>query len=133
MYTLDVLGVEDRKEFDQEEVRKDFLENSVQLIDGRYQVKMPWIDERIPSYTNAVQIKPRLYNLFTRMKDETRKDYDTIINEHLELGIIEVPVEPKGKRVHYMPHNPVIREYVSSAKIKIVFDATTSAKSLATL
>jgi len=41
LYTLDVLGVEDRKEFDQEEVRKDFLENVVQLINGRYQIKIP--------------------------------------------------------------------------------------------
>ena len=31
LYTLDVLGVKDRREFDQEEVRKEFLENVVQL------------------------------------------------------------------------------------------------------
>ena len=64
LYTLDVLGVEDRKEFDQEEVRKDFLENVIQFKDERYQVKIPWIDERIPSNTNEVQSKLRLYNLF---------------------------------------------------------------------
>ena len=125
LYTLDVLGVEDRKEFDQEEVRKDFLENVIQLKDGRYQVKIPWIDERIPRNTNEVQSKLRLYNLFRRMKDETRKDYDAIIKEQLELGIIEeAPVEPTGKRVYYMPHKPVIRESVASTKIRMVFDAS---------
>ena len=125
LYTLDVLGVEDRKEFDQEEVRKDFLENVIQLKDGRYQVKIPWIDERIPSNANEVQSKLRLYNLFRRMKDETRKDYDAIIKEQLELGIIEeAPVEPTGKRVYYMPHKPVIREYVDSTKIRMVFAAS---------
>ena len=31
LYTLNVLGVEDRKEFDQEEVKKDFLENVLNL------------------------------------------------------------------------------------------------------
>ena len=41
LYTLDVLRVEDKKEFDQEEVRKEFLENVVQLEDGRYQIKIP--------------------------------------------------------------------------------------------
>ena len=38
LYSLDVLGVEDRKEFDEEEVRKEFLENVVQLEDGSYQI-----------------------------------------------------------------------------------------------
>ena len=73
LYTLDVLGVEDRKEFDQEEVRKEFLENVVQLKDGRYQIKIPWIDERVPGNTNEVQSRMRLDSLFRRMKDEVRK------------------------------------------------------------
>ena len=50
LYTLDVLEVEDRKEFDQEEVRKKVLENLVQLVeDDRYQIKILWLDERVPS------------------------------------------------------------------------------------
>ena len=83
LYTLDVLGVEDRKEFDQEEVGKDFLENVIQLKDGRYQGKIPWIYETTPSNTNEVRSKLRLYNLFRRMKDKTKKDYDAIIKEQL--------------------------------------------------
>ena len=125
LYTLDVLGMEDRKEFNQEEVRKDFLENVVQLEDGRYKIKIPWIDERIPNNTNEVQSKLRLYNLFRRMKDETRKDYDAIIKEQLELGIIEeAPAKPTGKRVYYMPHKPVIRESAAGTKIRMVFNAS---------
>ena len=95
------------------------------MEDGRYQIKIPWIDDRIPSDTDEVQSKLRLYNLFRRMKDETRKDYDAVIKEQLELGIIEeAPVEPTGKRVYYMPHKPVIRESVTSTKIRTVFDAS---------
>ena len=100
LYTLDVLAVEDRKEFDQEEMRKEFLENVVQLKDGRYQIKIPWIDERVPGDTNEVQSRMRLDSLFRRMKDEVRENYDTIIKEQLELGIIEeAPVEPTGTHV----------------------------------
>ena len=125
MYTLDVLGAEDRKEIDQEEERKDFLQNIIQLKDRRYQIKIPWIGERFPSNTNEVQSKLMLYSLFRRMKDETRKDYDTIIKGQLKLRIIEeAPVEPTGKRVYYMPHKPVIRESVASTKIRMVFDAS---------
>ena len=69
-------------------MRKDFLENFAQIKDVRYQIKIPWIDERISSNANEVQSKLRLCNLFRRMKDETRKDYDAIIKEQLELGII---------------------------------------------
>ena len=72
LYTLDILGVEDRKDFDQEEVRKEFLENVVQLEDGRYQIKIPWIDERVPANTNEVQSRIPLDSLFRRIKNEVR-------------------------------------------------------------
>ena len=105
-------------------MRKDFLENVVQCKDGRYRIKIPWIDERIPSKTSVVQSKLRLCDFFRKMKDETRKEYDAIIIEQLELGIIEeAPVEPTGKRVYYIPHKPVIRESVASTKIRMVFYA----------
>ena len=95
LYTLDVLGVEDRKEFDQEEVRKELFENAVQLEDSRYQIKIPWTDERVPGNTNEVQSRMRLDSMFRRMKDEVREHYDTIIKEQFELRIIEeAPVEP---------------------------------------
>ena len=36
LYSLDVLGVEDHKEFDQEKVKKEFLESIQRKKDGRY-------------------------------------------------------------------------------------------------
>ena len=117
--------MEDRKEFDQEEVRKEFLENVVQLEDDRYQIKIPWIDEIVPGSTNEVQSRMRLDNLFRRMKDEVREHYDTIIKEQLELDVIEeAPVEPTGKRIYYMPHKPIINELAASTRIRMVFDAS---------
>jgi len=54
-----------------------------------------------------------------------RKEYDKIIEEQLELGIIEkVPEELSGKRVFYMPHKPVVREGATSTKVRMVFDAS---------
>jgi len=41
LYRLDVLGVEDRKEFDQEEIMKEFLENIQHQDNGRYKVRVP--------------------------------------------------------------------------------------------
>jgi len=51
------------------------------------------------------------------MEDEIRKGYDGTIKEQFELETIEeAPVEPTGKRVSYMPHKPVMREFVASCK-----------------
>ena len=67
----------------------------------------------------------QLDSLFRRMKDEVRQNYDTIIKEQLELGIIEeAPVEPTGKRIYYMPHKPIIKESAASTRIRMVFDAS---------
>ena len=43
LYSLDVLGVEDRGANDQLDVYKEFRENIVRQSNGRYEVKIPWI------------------------------------------------------------------------------------------
>ena len=60
------------------------------------------------------------------MKDEVRENYDTVIKEQLELGIIEeeAPVEPTGKRIYYMPHKPIIKESAASTRIRMAFNAS---------
>ena len=126
LYSLDILGVEDRKEFDQEDVKKEFLENIQRKNDGRYQIRIPWIEGRYPLDDNQMQSRARLNSLFRRMTAVVRKEYDNIIEEQLAMGIIEkVPTEePKGKRVFYMPHKPVVREGATSTKVRMVFDAS---------
>lgn len=64
LYSLDVLGVEDRKEFDQEDVKKEFLENIQRKKDGRYQIRIPWIEGRYPMNDNQVQSSAHLNSLF---------------------------------------------------------------------
>ena len=55
LYSLDVLGVEDRGENDQLDVYKEFRENTVRQSDGRYEVKIPWIPGSELSETNESQ------------------------------------------------------------------------------
>ena len=41
------------------------------------------------------------------------------------MGVIEeVPIQPTGKRIFYVPHTPVVREEATSTKIRMVFDAS---------
>ena len=125
LYQLDILGVEDRSEFDQNEVKKEFLENIQRNKDGRYQIRIPWIEGRTPQEDNLSQSRARLNNLFRRMTPMVRGHYDSIIKEQLENGIIEkIPENKSGKRVFYMPHKPVIREAATTTKVRMVFDAS---------
>ena len=125
LYRLDVLGVEDRKEFDQEEVKKEFIENIEQKEDGRYKVKIPWIEDRVPQNTNESQSRLRLNRLMKKMTEEIRDGYEEIIEDQLRMGVIEeVPKQPSGKRIFYMPHKPVVREEATSTKLRMVFDAS---------
>jgi len=119
------LGVEDRKEFDQEEIMKGFMDNIQHQDNGRYKVRIPWIEERVPQSSNEAQSRARRKNLLSKMKGDVREGYDTNVIEQLELGIIEeAPNNKEGKRLFYMPHRPVIREGVVSTKIRMVFDAS---------
>ena len=125
LYQLDVLGVENRKEFDQDEVKKEFLENVSRKKTGQYVVKIPWIEDRIPQQKNEAQSRVRLNSLFRRMSPSVKESYDAIIKEQLDMGIIEeAPTQPTGSSTFYMLHKPVIRDNATSMKVCMVFDAS---------
>ena len=101
------------------------MENIQHQDNGRYKIRVPWIEERVPQSSNAEQSRARRKNLLSKMKGDVRERYDAIVQEQLELGIIEkAPNNPEGKRLFYMPHRPVIREGADSTKIRMVFDAS---------
>ena len=55
LYSLDVLGVEDRGENDQLDVFREFKENVTRQEDGRYSVSVPWIPGIELTETNEAQ------------------------------------------------------------------------------
>ena len=102
LYRLDVLGVEDRREFNQEEIMKEFVENIQHQTNGRYNISFLWIEERVPQSSNEAQSRARLKNLLSKMKEDVREKYDAIEREQLELGIIEEAQDnPGGKAILY--------------------------------
>ena len=47
------------------------------------------------------------------------------MQEQLKEGVIElIPESPTGKVVHYVPHQPVIREKAQTTKLRIVYDCS---------
>ena len=134
LYSLDVLGVEDRSEKDQMEVLTDFRESVTRQEDGRYEVSIPWIPGARLYGTNEQPSRIRLANVNKKLsKDRSLKvEYEKIVKDQLANGIVEkAPEKPAGKRTYYMPHKPVIRENATTTKIKMVFDASAKAAPLA--
>ena len=69
-----------------------------------------------------------------KMTENIRDGYEEIIQEQLKMGVIEeVPIQPTGKRIFYMPHKSVVREEATSTNVRMVFDATIVAKGPGTL
>ena len=126
LYSLDVLGVEDRGDTNSE-ILNEFTENITRKEDGRYGVSFPWISGKRPSDTNEQQSRKRLQNVDRKLDKtpELKREYNNIINEQLSQGVVEVaPDTPTGDRVFYMPHKPVVRQNATTTKVRMVFDAS---------
>ena len=119
LYSLDVLGVEDRGEGDQLDVLNEFRENVTRRTDGRYEVRVPWIPGSYLVNTNEEPSRKRLAGVERRLSHnpKLKEEYQGIIRDQLKEGIIEAaPKTPTGDRTFYMPHKPVHREEAATTK-----------------
>ena len=75
LYSLDILGVEDRSENDPSEVYKEFIENIQIDAQGRYEVGIPWIPGNTVTDSNEGQSRKRLKNIERKLeKDPALKE-----------------------------------------------------------
>ena len=122
-WDFDSIGIRDTDTLEEQ------FERNIVFKDGKYSVNLPFRDEHpaVPdNYNIAVN---RLNNLTKRLRKdpEIMKEYDKIITDQLEKGIIEKvdttkPVS-EGK-VFYSPHRPVIRKDAITTKLRVVYDAS---------
>eukprot|EP00794_Sanderia_malayensis_P013528 gene13528-biopygen10795 len=129
MCSLDVLGVEDRRDGDQQSVYQEFKEQLVQRDDGRYETSLPWKAKHQPLPTNETVAKSRFNSLVRRLEKEPNllETYNNIIEQQLKEGIVEKAPEIAEGPLHYIPHKPVVRESAQSTKVRIVYDASAKA------
>lgn len=121
---LDVLGLADSSENDQSSVYTEFREQLERNPKGWYETRLPWKPNHPPLPTNEMGSRRRLENLVKRLKSNERyHDYDAIIQQQLDEGVIEVaPVEATGTEF-YIPHKAVVKNSAESTKLRIVYDA----------
>uniref|UniRef100_A0A1X7TZP1 Uncharacterized protein n=1 Tax=Amphimedon queenslandica TaxID=400682 RepID=A0A1X7TZP1_AMPQE len=110
---------------------KDIVQNqfhyNVSIENGRYTVFLPWKESRLSLPDNYHISLRRLKSLYKRLKrsPELLEKYDSIIREQLALGIIEPADESSTfSRIHYLPHHAVVRQDKSTAKLRIIYDAS---------
>ena len=126
---LDVLGVEDLPEGSQKSVYDEFKEQLTRREDGHYETGLMWKVGHPPLPTNEHGSLKRLSGFLRKQqaKDpELLKDYDRLIRDQLEEGIVEKvdeEKEPVGK-TFYLPHRAVVRHNAESTKIRQVCDAS---------
>ena len=70
----------------------------------------------------------RLASLVQRLKRNGKlEDYDAIIQQQLEEGVVKEAEEPAQVKEFYIPHKAVIRESSEATKMRIVYDASARA------
>ena len=107
----------------------DFVDQLQRLEDGTYSTRLPWKIDHAPLPTNKELSMGRLRSTTRKLERMQRlEEYHEVMEQQLEQGILElVPEVPTGEVIHYIPHQPVIRDQAESTKMRIVYDC--SAKS----
>ena len=100
----------------------DFKERLVRNPAGWYETNLPWKANHPELPTNEGGSKRRLTSLVRKLTREgNHEQYDDIIKEQLDEGVIEpAPVETQGK-VFYLPHKGVIKKSAETTKLRIGF------------
>ena len=127
LYSLDVLGLEDRFEGDQSVVHEEFKEQLQRKPDRTYSTGLPWKEGHPQLPDNATNAGAHLNGLVRKLQSqpEVLKQYHDIIQEQIKQGIVEyAPEELTGKHTFYMPHKPVIGELPETTKMRVVYDAS---------
>ncbi len=124
--TLDVLGLADSPSRDQDVVYQEFREQLTRNRDeGWYETALPWKGDHppLPSYRNGSL--RRLHTQVRKLRKTGKlEEYDTVIWEQLDEGIVERARDEAVGREFYMPHGAVIREGAESTKMRVVYDCS---------
>ncbi|UYV78691.1 hypothetical protein LAZ67_16002414 [Cordylochernes scorpioides] len=130
LWKLDAIGVSDaevekKTQSLQAEMEEHFAHTTTRDIEGRYEVALPWMQdkERIPS--NRDLAENQLSSVRRKLEEVgDMKEYGQIFEECINQGIIEYSREDKLDGVHNLPHRPVYKRNSQTSRIRPVFNAS---------
>ena len=131
---MDVLGLADTHENDQQVVYDEFKEQLERHPTGWYATKLPWRANHPPLATNEMGSKRRLEQLIRKLqRDGQYEQYDNIIQQQIKDKIVEPAPEKATGKEYYIPHKAVTRVNAESTKLRIVYDASSKENNQASL
>jgi len=107
MWDLETIGIKEPRSGVYEEYR-----DSISFDGQRYSMKLPWKEGHPDLPTNYTTSMCRIKSQVTRLEREPKilAEYAAIIEEQLHTVVIERVVELEAARkVHYLPHQAVVR------------------------
>ena len=130
LWSLESVGIspkENEDSLENDPLLSHFSEN-VKLVDGRYEVALPWNKNKCDLLDNEHVAQRRMMSLNRRLDSnpELKESYNSVFIEYESQGFIEeVSSECFTSRpTYYMPHHPVVKEHSASTKVRPVFDAS---------
>jgi len=113
------------------------FKETITFTNRRYEVGLPWKETHDPLPDNRSPRQRRLQSMLKRFsqKPEQLKEYDCVIKDQLDKGIIKrvdqsEKVQPCSQ-MHYLPHHCIVREDKSATKLLIVYNASAGENGLA--
>ena len=113
-------SIEDKKALEK-------MERSLKMIDGHYQVALPWRTDPpyLPSNRSMVERRAALLRKRLLRDQDLVSKYNTTMNEYIEQGhAVRVPTDelrPVDRPLWYLPHHPVMHP-LKLEKVRVVFD-----------
>ncbi|XP_050306312.1 uncharacterized protein LOC126743324 [Anthonomus grandis grandis] len=135
LWELDTLGIkeptEQRTKEEMAMAAKQLFLETVRINDeGRYEVRLPWVDGHPPLPSNYCLAQKRLKSNITKLRrDGLFQQCDQVFKEWEAEKIIErINPEVHVNKGHYLPHRVVIKDSSMTTKLRPVFDASAHEK-----
>jgi len=138
LWKLEAIGIADPKEnktdSELEEAVWNHFHKTLKMVENRYEVSLPWINEKEALPSNREIAEKRLISTTKKLILKGKFEaYNAVFQEWLESGVIEeVPEEEKRVENHYIPHRPIFKDNSTTA-VRPVFDASCKQKDFLSL
>ncbi|XP_064642864.1 uncharacterized protein LOC135497084 [Lineus longissimus] len=104
---------------------------TIRYVDGRYEIGIPWKEDRPNLPNNRSVAERRFFNLERSLckTPDIAKRYDEVMEANIEKGyLVPATRPPPAEPCWYLPHFPVIREQKATTKVRIVLDSAAKFK-----